>query len=190
LQVTFDVPCHGLQHLLIQHENVEIFSVLPPLHKPAIPRLGVVIDDLQKLGFVYRRARDNVIAETRRLSAIELLGIKHPVASEITYSAQNMPNYSLSEIKIPAPPASGIPLKKAAPPAPFEELLLLQSRAAPAVLPVMRQKATGPLTCHRLGTRRRRFSLGLPDLRPDRQCRCPRSGCPLKQAWGLKKRVT
>jgi hypothetical protein len=118
LQVTFDLPCHGLQHLLIQHENVEIFSVLPPLHKTAIPRLGVVIDELQKLGFVYRRARDNVIAETRRLSAIEL-GIKHPVASEITYSAQTKPNYSLSEIKIPAPPGSGISLKKAAPPAPF-----------------------------------------------------------------------
>jgi hypothetical protein len=38
--------------------------------------------------------------------------------SEITYLAQNQPNYSLSEIKPRRPPASGIALKKAAPPAP------------------------------------------------------------------------
>jgi hypothetical protein len=33
--------------------------------------------------------------------------------------AQNKPNYSLSVIKTPRPPASGISLTKAAPPAPF-----------------------------------------------------------------------
>jgi hypothetical protein len=52
--------------------------------------------------------------------------IKHPVASEITYLAQNKPIIRFSENKPiirPRPPASGISLKKAAPPAPFGDCL-------------------------------------------------------------------
>jgi hypothetical protein len=44
-----------------------------------------------------------------------------------------------------------------------------------SMFPVLRQKTTGPLTCHRLAVA---GFLGSLDLRPDRQCRRPHSGCP------------
>jgi len=44
------------------------------------------------------RQREGVVGGGLRKSEI-----KHPVASEITYLAQNKPNCSLSEVKTPAP---------------------------------------------------------------------------------------
>ena len=55
------------------------------------------------------------------------------MASEITYLAQNKPNYSLSEIKTPAPTCFGNLAEKSGASGAFRGLLFLQSRAAPVL---------------------------------------------------------
>ena len=110
-----------------------------------------------------------MIAETRRLSAIEL-GIRpgfcdHNGNKAPGNKAQNKPNYSLSEMKTPAPACFGNLAEKSGASGACRGLLLLQSRDAPVYTIKFEMSHTSKKKGHHKSKKKKGLGLGVAHTR-------------------------